>query len=77
MVACCKDCYPHCDFCIHAEYFYLSLNGERIKRGLRAVNFTQTDIINHWRATSNIARTFIVTKRTQKRSKKLLFFDFS
>ena len=34
MVTVCKDCYPHCDFCIHAEYYYLSLNGERVKAGV-------------------------------------------
>ena len=34
MVMCCKPCSPHCDFCIHAEYYYLFLNGERIKRAV-------------------------------------------
>ena len=34
MVVCCKNCTPHCDFCIHAEYYYLSKNGERIKAGV-------------------------------------------
>ena len=32
MKTCCKDCYPHCDFCIYAKfYFYLSENGQKIK----------------------------------------------
>ena len=35
MVTYCKDCYPHCDFCIWAEYYYRSLNGERTKQGVK------------------------------------------
>ena len=31
MVTCCKDCYPHCDFCIYSNYYYLEQNKERIK----------------------------------------------
>jgi hypothetical protein len=30
MVTLCKHCYPHCDFCVYAEYRYLELNKERI-----------------------------------------------
>ena len=30
MVTYCKDCYPHCDFCIHSKYHYLEQNKERI-----------------------------------------------
>lgn len=30
MVTCCKDCYPHCDFCIYSNYYYLEQNKERI-----------------------------------------------
>ena len=31
MVTCCKDCYPHCDFCIYSNYYYLEQNKERIR----------------------------------------------
>lgn len=31
MVTCCKDCYPHCDFCIYSKYHYLEQNKERVK----------------------------------------------
>lgn len=30
MVTLCKHCYPHCGFCIYAEYHYLELNKKRV-----------------------------------------------
>lgn len=39
----CKYCYPHCDFCIYAEYYYLSLNGERVVQGVESCKLHPDD----------------------------------
>ena len=77
MVTCCENCCPHCDFCIWAEYYYLSLNGERIRQGVESCKLHPDDH-HQWlaRAILNIAKTFIVIKRTQKRSENSSFLIF-
>ena len=62
MVTCCKDCYPHCDFCIQAESYCLSLNNGRVERIVEGCKL-HSDDHHQWLARiSNIVRTFIVIK---------------
>ena len=43
MVTCCKDCYPHCDFCIWAESYCLFLNNERVERMVKGCKLHPDD----------------------------------
>ena len=42
MMTHCKSCSPHCDFCIHAEY-YLSLNGGHVKWAIKGCKLHSDD----------------------------------
>ena len=31
----CKECYPHCDYCIHADAIIVEVNGCKIRAGAK------------------------------------------